>query len=159
MVCRIPGSFGDLLDFDAEQSEPARSRLKRKRSQLIRWCSKCSYCWPTIELELWLLEPPLPAMMMVVVSFHLRGSFAASFGPARTCCGGLNVAIELRERALCLSQIAGRKRLAKRIQIVRNRVVIVGGSRGGGRARCPALRLERLLQGGECRLRARQVAD
>ena len=90
-----------------------------------------------VELELWLLEcwnAAAPAMMMMVVSFHLR--LLRLRGVLRLRCPGLlralNIVIQLCKRALCLSQIAGGKRLAERIQIVRNGVVAVGGSRGGG---------------------------
>src|SRR5580693_8655449 len=72
--------------------------------------------------------------------------------------GRLNVALQLRKSGLRLSQAAGGERLAEGIQIVRDRVVIVGGSSAGSCARRPALRLECLLEGRKCGLRVRQIA-
>jgi hypothetical protein len=55
-------------------------------------------------------------MMMVVVGLR-RGRFGLhSIGLLR----GLDIALQLRERALCLGQIAGGQRLSKRTEIGRD---------------------------------------
>ena len=88
-------------------------------------------------------------MMMVAMFFPLR------LGWQRGGLSALNVFLQLRKRALRLGQIAGRKRLAERSEIVRDGVVIVAG-RGDRSWR--GLRLKRLPQRREGRLRSRQVA-
>ena len=94
--------------------------------------------------------------MVVVVMGLRRGRLGLRRIGLLRC---LDIALELRERALCLGQVAGGECLSKRTEIGRDRIVAgARAARGSGVRTGRVLRLQLLRQRGVRRLSVCQVA-